>query len=108
MKNLVIICFFIITGCAGFSGSSNPVHDDIIIYGTARCGLCTDLKNSLVEEQIDFHFKDVSEDAEANKEMFKKLEKTDKFDGYAYYPVVDVKGIILVRPDLQKIKDVMK
>lgn len=76
---------------------------DIIVYGNEKCGYCKETMQWLNRENIDFVYRDVELYGTNQEEMFAKLEKAG-FTTTAYFPVLDVKGQILMRPKFDDIK----
>lgn len=73
----------------------------ITIYTTPTCPWCTKLKDWLEEEGIDYKEVDVSQDAEAVKEMMAKT-------GQRVVPLSTIGDETIVGFDPDKIKDLLK
>ncbi len=66
----------------------------IFVYGSSDCHYCTDAKNILIENKIDFIFYDIDRDKDALHEMLEKL-KTAKISTIGLgIPVIDNQGEI--------------
>ena len=71
---------------------------EVIVYGNKRCGWCTFVKDELASAGIEFHFADV-DDGETSSEMWAKAEEAGLgLDGTIGLPIVDVGGVIRMRP----------
>jgi glutaredoxin 3 len=66
----------------------------IIIYGSPDCHYCTDAKNILFENKIDFIFYDIDTDKIALNEMLAKLRKANISTNNLGIPVIDKSGEI--------------
>jgi arsenate reductase-like glutaredoxin family protein len=75
---------------------------DIIVYGNEKCGYCKETMNWLEIQKIPFVYRDVVTYGTNQEEMFSKLEKAG-FTSTAYFPVLDVKGQILMKPEFDDI-----
>jgi glutaredoxin len=81
-------------------------NDNIIVYGSNTCPHCLVIMRKLEEEEIPFLFKDVDKNDTDFQEMYDKIRKIN-YQGYVNYPVVDVKGTILVAPGYEQVEEVM-
>jgi len=66
----------------------------ILIYGSSNCHYCTDAKNILIENKIDFVFYDIDTDKVALDEMLAKLRKANISTNNLGIPVIDKYGEI--------------
>ncbi len=66
----------------------------IIIYGSPDCHYCTDTKNILIENKIDFIFFDIDTDKVALNEMLAKLKAAKISTTGLGIPVIDKYGEI--------------
>ncbi|MBP6759606.1 MAG: glutaredoxin family protein [Flavobacterium sp.] len=66
----------------------------ILIYGSPDCHYCTDAKNLLTENKIDFIFYDIDTDKVALNEMLAKLKKANISTNNLGIPVIDKYGEI--------------
>lgn len=66
----------------------------IIIYGSPDCHYCTDAKNILIENKIDFIFYDIDTDKVALNEMLAKLKAAKISTSGLGIPVIDKYGEI--------------
>jgi glutaredoxin len=64
----------------------------IIIYGSPDCHYCTDTKNILIENKIDFIFYDIDTDKVALNEMIAKLKAAKISTSELGIPVIDKYG----------------
>jgi glutaredoxin 3 len=64
----------------------------ILIYGSPDCHYCTDTKNILIENKIDFIFYDIDTDKAALNEMLAKLRKANINTNNLGIPVIDKYG----------------
>jgi glutaredoxin 3 len=66
----------------------------IIVYGSSTCHYCTDAKNILIENKIDFIFYDIDTNKMALNEMLTKLKKANISSNNLGIPVIDKQGEI--------------
>lgn len=66
----------------------------IFIYGSPDCHYCTDAKNLLIENKIDFIFYDIDNDKVALNEMLSKLKAAKISSSGLGIPVIDKYGEI--------------
>lgn len=66
----------------------------ILIYGSPDCHYCTDAKNLLIENKIDFIFYDIDTDKVALNEMLAKLKAAKISTSGLGIPVIDKYGEI--------------
>lgn len=66
----------------------------ILIYGSPDCHYCTDAKNILIENKIDFIFYDIDTDKVALNEMLTKLKAAKISTSGLGIPVIDKYGEI--------------
>jgi len=66
----------------------------ILIYGSPDCHYCTDAKNLLTENNIDFIFYDIDTDKVALNEMLTKVKKANISTNNLGIPVIDKYGEI--------------
>ena len=64
----------------------------ILIYGSPDCHYCTDAKNLLIENKIDFIFYDIDTDEVALNEMLNKLKVAKISTNNLGIPVIDKYG----------------
>lgn len=64
----------------------------IFVYGSSNCHYCTDAKNILIENKIDFIFYDIDTDKVALNEMLTKLRKANISTNNLGIPVIDKYG----------------
>lgn len=64
----------------------------ILLYGSPDCHYCTDTKNILIKNQIDFIFYDIDTDKAALNEMLAKLRKSNINTNNIGIPVIDKDG----------------
>jgi len=64
----------------------------ILIYGSPDCHYCTDTKNILIENKIDFIFYDIDTNKVALDEMLAKLRKANISTNNLGIPVIDKYG----------------
>ena len=70
---------------------------DVIVYGNEKCGYCRETMEWLEKQKIQFIYRDVESYGTYQEEMFLKLDKAG-FTTTALFPVLDVKGQILMKP----------
>lgn len=64
----------------------------IFVYGSSDCHYCTDAKNILIKNKIDFVFYDIDADKVALNEMLTKLRKANISTNNLGIPVIDKYG----------------
>lgn len=64
----------------------------ILVYGSPDCHYCTDVKNILIENKIDFIFYDIDTDKVALNEMLDKLKAAKISTNNLGIPVIDKYG----------------
>lgn len=69
-------------------------HADIILYGNEKCGYCRETRKWLESNNIQYIYRDVELYGTFQEEMYRKLSGA----GTARFPVLDVKGQMLIRP----------
>ena len=74
--------------------SNEKAKKIILIYGSPNCHYCTDTKNILIENKIDFIFYDIDTDKGALNEMLAKLRKANINTNNLGIPVIDKYGEI--------------
>lgn len=67
---------------------------DVILYGNEKCGYCKETRKWLDENRIPYVYRDVELYGTYQEEMYRKLSGA----GTARFPVLDVKGQMLIRP----------
>ena len=70
----------------------NKTKKVILIYGSPDCHYCTDAKNLLIENKIDFIFYDIDTDKVALNEMLIKLQNAKISTNNLGIPVIDKHG----------------
>lgn len=101
-----IIIVLAITLAALLSITNSQANDgipNVIIYGNEKCEYCKEIISQLTEQKISFIYLDVEKYGTYQEEMFKKLIGAG-FTTTAIFPVVDVKGQILMKPKFDDIK----
>eukprot|EP01043_Picozoa_sp_COSAG02_P102317 COSAG02_NODE_38341_length_430_cov_0.894260_1_plen_127_part_10 len=79
--------------------SGGIIGSKVIVYGNQRCGWCNFVKEDLASAGITFRFADVDDDA-TSREMWAKAEEAGfGLDGTIGLPIVDVAGVIQMRPN---------
>lgn len=68
----------------------------IVVYGSPECHYCTDLKDTLIKNKIEFVFYDIDHDKIALNGMLFKLKKANISTNNLGIPVVDKYGEIYV------------
>lgn len=72
----------------------------VILYGNEKCSYCLETRRWLEENRIPYIYRDVELYGTYQEEMFRKLSGA----GTARFPVLDIKGQMLVRPSIGDIK----
>ena len=79
-------------------------RSDVKLYGNTACFFCLRLKKELNREGIPYIFYNVSESENRNEEMKRKFIKAFPDANVVHFPMVEVKGKILMRPSLKEIR----
>ena len=82
--------------------------NSLILYGSEGCGFCISLKKELDDAGISYKFFDVTTNESYSEEMFNKINEAFPGSNYANFPVVDINGKILIRPELDEVKKIFK
>lgn len=88
-----------------------PQHTfDILIYGRPSCGHCTAFKQACEDNNLEYTFYDIDQNAEKKTEMWDKVNNAGLGNGGSIgLPIVDaiVDGTsnVFERPDIQTILD---
>ncbi len=77
---------------------------DVILYGNEKCGYCKDTRSWLESNKIRYIYRDVELYGTYQEEMYKKLSGA----GTARFPVLDVKGQMLIRPTNEDIAKALR
>lgn len=83
---------------------SSISRNDVVLYGNDVCFFCLKLKKDLNKEGIPYVFYNVSENEYKNDEMKRKFRKAYPDSNVVHFPMVEVKGRILLRPSLNEIR----
>lgn len=90
---------------SGNNSSGNQASGGtVLVYGSQSCGYCTALQRSLRSENIPHTFFDVRQDPSKRREMWGKLRASNPSLTSVGYPVVEVRGKVLVRPSIDEVK----
>jgi len=81
---------------------------DVIVYGSPQCGYCVETVNELKKNKINYVFYDIDTDENKQNEAWGKLLKKYPNTEYVNFPIVDVKGDIMIRPSIKKIVKKLK
>lgn len=106
MKKTVVFLIFLVSLLLQGPVQANS-KGNIIIYGSKDCGFCQGMMKNLNAEKIPYKFHDVNKDATKNNEMWSKLSKEFGKMKSVKFPVMDIKGKILIRPDFKKVKSMI-
>ncbi len=81
-------------------GEASTLYDKIIIYGRKTCSFTSQLREYLLENDIEFIFKDIDGHQGANSEMWEVVNTASWYTGDGIsLPIVDINNTILERPD---------
>jgi len=83
--------------------NSSETQKNVIIYGNEKCGYCKKTIEWMNSRGIAYLYRDVELYGTYQDEMFTKLNKAG-FTSTAYFPVLDVNGQILMKPEFDDIK----
>jgi glutaredoxin len=95
-----MIIFIVFPGTLLISADKMP---EIILYGNEKCGYCQETITWLQEQNIPFIYRDVEQYGTYQEEMFNKMLRAG-LSKTAYFPVLDIKGQIIMRPKFNEIK----
>lgn len=106
---LILVLFLGLYSCNldASRGKSLKQKSVITVYGSKTCHHCTVFETWLDEQKLKYTFYDVNTDKEARMEMLNKV-KGAKIKGRILYPVVDIDGKILIRPETKMIESLLK
>lgn len=76
----------------------------IILYGNEKCGYCRETRRWLDDNGIPYTYRDVELYGTFQEEMYRKLSGA----GTARFPVLDVKGQMLIRPTGEEIQRALR
>ena len=116
MKSLLIILLssglLLFNDCSGKHNHLMANHEhradaQMIVYGSPDCIHCIHFINELDSAGLKYDFRAVTSDTAMFNEMMRKIRTAD-IKGYISYPVVDIKGKILVRPSLNDLMKYLK
>lgn len=94
---LFILSFLLITSALHKGSASLSAEEkgaEVILYGNEKCGYCKETRRWLDENKIPYIYRDVELYGTYQEEMYSKLSGA----GTARFPVLDVKGQMLIRP----------
>jgi glutaredoxin len=102
LKPFRLLILILLLGFVANAGYTDKIPE-IIVYGNEKCGYCSDTMKWLDEQKINFIYRDVELYGTFQEEMFNKLLRAG-LTKTAYFPVLDIKGQILMRPKFDDIK----
>lgn len=98
---IIVLFIFVLAPVSNlFPGEGIP---EIIVYGNEKCGYCRETIAWLEEQNISFIYRDVEQYGTFQEEMFNKMLRAG-LPKTAYFPVLDIKGQIIMRPKFEDIK----
>ncbi len=103
----IFISFILLYGDYSVMNSSLQAQEkpaDIILYGNEKCGYCRETRDWLKSANIPYTYRDVELYGTYQEEMYRKLSGA----GTARFPVLDIKGQILVRPSVDDIQKALR
>lgn len=86
--------------------NQNQNNNTIQVYGRENCGLTQYFLKQLQANGANYAFYDVDKDYSRNNEMFSKVYRKYPDIGTFKFPVVDVRGNILLSPNFNQFKSV--
>jgi len=90
---------------------TNPVISQpqkVVVYGATSCNFSKNLMLELNKAGVQFEFRNIDFDTEANSTMWRKIRNTAWYNGRTVgLPVVDVNGVIFQRPTVKKIRSIL-
>jgi glutaredoxin len=107
MRAAFITCFLLLFADSGSITQvlhAEEIHADIILYGNEKCGYCRETRRWLDSNNIPYIYRDVELYGTFQEEMYRKLSGA----GTARFPVLDIKGQMLVRPSVEDIQKAMR
>lgn len=82
------------------TGNLSPkVEKNIIIYGSESCDHCIIFRQKIDSLNIKYDFRDAEADEKYYNELMFKIQQA-KYTDYIGFPVIDIDGKLLVRPEL--------
>ena len=79
----------------------------ILVYGRPACGFCSALRGELDRRDVEYTYYDIDVDDQARAEMFRRVLEQYPDIINVPLPVVDVNGVILLRPAWDEIREVL-
>lgn len=77
----------------------------LILYGSSDCDHCIVFKAKLDSAEIAYEFKDLKiEEKRYDIELLEKI-KAANYKGYVHFPVADIEGKIIVKPELEEVME---
>ena len=99
---LLIIPVLVIAACA-----SKKEQKNLILYGSSDCDHCIVFKAKLDSAEIVYEFKDLKiEEKRYDIELLEKIKAAD-YKGYVHFPVADIEGKIIVKPELEEVMELL-
>ncbi len=103
----IFICLILLCGDYSVMNVSLQAQDkptDIILYGNEKCGYCRETRGWLESASIPYTYRDVELYGTYQEEMYRKLSGA----GTARFPVLDIKGQMLIRPSMEDIQKALR
>jgi len=80
----------------------------VLIYGSPACGHCQRFSSNMQKQGIPFVFYDVTRNEKYNEEMWQKIWMVKPGLTSVSFPVLDIKGRVLVSPKYEKFVKVLQ
>lgn len=81
--------------------SNNTVPEaqkELIIYGSENCDHCLEFRQKIDSMKIDYVFKDAEANENYYNELAAKINRAN-LQGYIAFPVIEIDGRLMVRPE---------
>lgn len=95
---VLFLAFSLVLSCAGKKEQKN-----LIVYGSSDCDHCMVFKDRLDSAEIIYEFRDLKiEEKRYDIELLEKIQAAN-YKGYVHFPVMDIEGKIMVKPELEEV-----
>jgi uncharacterized protein YkwD len=84
--------------------SSSPFSGSVIVYGSATCGRCKSMKQSLEQAEISYLFYDINQDKERQAELWRHINRAHPGTTRVSIPIVVVGQAVLIDPSFQQVQ----
>jgi glutaredoxin len=104
---LLIVSIFLIS-CEANDCANVEKPYEINIYGSSECGYCLNMKEEMKYRCLSYNFYDVLKDSEKQDEMWEKVNAQLPGTTTIYFPVMEINGEIIMRPDWPQVLEILE